>query len=83
MSKYSLPDDYYKTYESKVRALTLDDVRQVGKQLVDPGKLNWFAVGDKEKIIEDLKKLGFDEIVIIDADGNPVKPADTQVKKKN
>jgi len=83
LNKYGLPDDYYKTYENKVRALTLEEVRKVGKQLVDPTKLNWFAVGDKEKIMEDLKKMGFDEIIIIDADGNPVKPTETQVKKKN
>ncbi|MEQ1588108.1 MAG: pitrilysin family protein [Cyclobacteriaceae bacterium] len=83
VSKYGLPDDYYKTYESKVRALTLEDVRKVGKQLVDPAKLNWFAVGDKEKILEDLKKLGFDEIILIDADGNPLQPTETQIKKKN
>lgn len=83
VSKYGLPDDYYKTYESKVRALTLEDVRKVSKQLVDPTKLNWFAVGDKEKILEDLKKLGFDEIILIDADGNPLQPTETQIKKKN
>ncbi|MBK7651790.1 MAG: insulinase family protein [Flammeovirgaceae bacterium] len=52
VSKYGLPDDYYKTYESKVRALTLEDVRKVSKQLVTPAKLNWFVVGDKEKILE-------------------------------
>jgi predicted Zn-dependent peptidase len=83
MSKYGLSDDYYKTYESKVRALTLEDVRKVGKQVVEPAKLNWFAVGDKEKILQDLKKLGFDEIIIIDADGNPMQPTETQIKKKN
>jgi predicted Zn-dependent peptidase len=83
MSKYGLPDDYYKTYEGKVRSLTLDDVRKVGKQLVDPAKLNWFAVGDKEKILEGLKELGFDEIILIDADGNPLQPTESQLKKKN
>ena len=83
MSKYSLPDDYFKTYESKVRALGLEDVRKVGKQIVAPDKLNWFVVGDKEKILENLKKLGFDEIILIDADGNPLQPTETQIKKKN
>lgn len=83
VSKYGLPDDYYKTYESKVRALTLEDVRKVSKQLVTPAKLNWFVVGDKEKILEGLKKLGFDEIILIDADGNPLQPTETQIKKKN
>lgn len=83
MSKYGLPDDYYKTYEGKVRSLSLDDVRKVGKQLVDPAKLNWFAVGDKEKILESLKQLGFDEIILIDADGNPLQPTEEKLKKKN
>lgn len=83
MSKYSLPDDYFKTYESKVRALGLEDVRKVGKQIVAPDKLNWFVVGDKEKILDNLKKLGFDEIILIDADGNPLQPTETQIKKKN
>jgi len=32
------------------------------------------VVGDKEVIIEKLEDLGFDEIVEIDADGNPLKP---------
>ncbi len=83
MSKYGLPDDYYKTYEGKVRSLSLDEVRKVGKQLVDPAKLNWFAVGDKEKILEGLKQLGFDEIILIDADGNPLQPIEEKLKKKN
>ena len=75
ISKYSLPEDYYKTYDAKVRSMTLDDVRKVSKQLVDPSKLNWFVVGDKEKIMKGLKEIGFDQIVLIDADGNPLQPS--------
>ena len=64
--------------------MTLEDVRKVSKQLVDPAKLNWFAVGDKDKIIEGLKQIGFDEIILIDADGNPLQPIEGQIKgKKN
>ena len=74
MSKYGLPEDYYKTYDTKVRNMTLDDVRKVCKQLVDPSKLNWFVVGDKEKIMKGLKEIGFDQIILIDADGNPLQP---------
>ena len=83
MSKYGLPDDYYKTYESKVRGLSLDDVNKVGKQVVKPDGLNWFVVGDKEKIMDGLKQLGFDEIILIDADGNPLQPTEGPLKKKN
>ena len=72
--KYSLPQDYYKTYDKTVRNLTLDDARKTSKQLIQPGKLTWFVVGDKEKILPGLKELGFSEIIEIDADGNLLKP---------
>jgi predicted Zn-dependent peptidase len=80
MNKYSLADDYYKTYDAKVRTLTLDDVRKTGKQLIDPSRLEWFVVGDKEKIIKGLKEIGFDEIILIDADGNLLQPT-AEIKK--
>ena len=74
MNKYALADDYYKTYDAKVRTLTLDDMRKTSKQLIDPSRLEWFVVGDKEKIMKGLKEIGFDEIVLIDADGNLLQP---------
>lgn len=80
--KYGLPDDYYKTYDKNVRALTLDDVRKVSKQLVMPGKLTWFIVGDKEKIMDGLKEVGFNEIISIDPDGNALQPTG-EIKTKS
>lgn len=73
--KYGLPSDYFKNYDKNVRNLTLDDVQKVGKQVVLPSKLTWFVVGDKEKILEGLKDLGFAEIIEVDPDGNPIKPS--------
>lgn len=73
--KYGLPDNYYQTYDSKVRNLTLPEVQQISKKIVRPGDLTFFVVGDQEKILPGLKELGFDEIIIVDADGNPVKDA--------
>lgn len=70
--KYDLPDNYFKTYDSKVRNLTLPEVQQLSKKIVRPGDLTFFIVGDKEKILPGLKELGFDEIIIVDADGNPI-----------
>lgn len=75
--KYGLPDDYNKTYDSKVRNLKLEDVHKVSKQLVRPDDLTFFVVGDKEKILPGLQEMGFDEIVFVDADGNPI-----ETKKK-
>ena len=53
----------------------MDDIRKVSNQVVQPDKVNWFMVGDRAEIIEKLDELGFDNIIEIDADGNPKKPA--------
>jgi zinc protease len=74
MVKYGLPNDYYKNYDKNIRATTVEDVRKLAKQVVDPAKINWFVVGDKEKILATMKEAGFDEIIFIDADGNPLQP---------
>jgi predicted Zn-dependent peptidase len=79
--KYGLPEDYYKNYDKNFRALTLDDVQKLSKKIITPSNLTWFVVGDKAKIIDGLKEVGFSEIVLIDADGNPLQPAGT-VKSK-
>jgi zinc protease len=67
--KYNLSDDYWKTFDQKMRSLKVDDARKAAMQLVKPGELTYFVVGDKEKVLPNLQKLGFDEIIFIDADG--------------
>jgi zinc protease len=70
--KFALGDDYYKTYDAKVRKLTQDELQQISKTVVKPELVNWFVVGDKSKIMDSLKQLNY-EIIEVDADGNPVK----------
>jgi predicted Zn-dependent peptidase len=70
--KFNLGDDYYKTYDAKVRKLTQDELVQVSKTIIKPDQVNWFVVGDKSKIMDSLKQLNY-EIIEVDADGNPVK----------
>ncbi|WP_420322676.1 M16 family metallopeptidase [Flagellimonas sp.] len=82
--RYNLPDNYYETYDQNVRNLSLDDVRKVSTQVVKPEAINWFMVGDRAKIASKLDELGFDNIIEIDADGNPIVPAvkeqETEIK---
>lgn len=73
--KYGLADDYYQTYGERMKNLALGDVQTLSKQMVQPKKLQWFVVGDKDKILPGLKELGMDRIVMIDADGNVLEPA--------
>ena len=70
--KYNLPDDYYQKYDANVRSLSLNDIQTVSKKAVKPNAVNWFMVGDKAKISDKLNELGFDNIIEIDADGNPI-----------
>lgn len=72
--KYNLPDNYYQSYDENVRNLTLDQLVNVSNEVVKPGNVNWFVVGDKEKIIDKLKTLEFDNIIEINADGEALIP---------
>ncbi|MFD1094351.1 M16 family metallopeptidase [Salegentibacter chungangensis] len=72
--KYGLPDDYYQTFDSEVRGLSLEEVQKVSQKMVKPEEVNWFIVGDKAEISDKLEELGFDEIIEIDADGNKITP---------
>jgi predicted Zn-dependent peptidase len=71
--KYNLDDNYFQTYDKQVRGMDLSDVRQLAKKLVRPDDLQFFVVGDKAKVLPGLKELGFKNIIVVDADGNPVK----------
>jgi zinc protease len=70
--RFGLPDDYWSTYAERVRALELDDVVRVSQTLINPDQLAWVVVGDRAKIEADLKELGFDQIIEVDADGTAV-----------
>lgn len=72
MVTYGLPDDYYQTYSRKVRELQLDQVNKVARELIHPNNILWIVVGDRAKIEGPIRELGFGELHVIDADGNPV-----------
>jgi len=68
--KFNLDDNYWKDYSMRVRALDLEQVHQLTKELVSADKLKWFVVSNKEVVLPALKELGFSQIILVDADGN-------------
>ena len=76
MVRYDLPADYYDTYAESVQNLELAHVRSVASSTVQPEKLVWVVVGDREKIEPGLREI-FNDLQLIDADGNPVQAAAT------
>jgi predicted Zn-dependent peptidase len=69
--KYGLKDDYYKTYAQRIQKLTLPDVQNVAKTVIQPNNLGWFISGDADKVLPGLKELNI-EIIQIDANGKVV-----------
>jgi predicted Zn-dependent peptidase len=70
--KYGLADDYFQQYDEMVRGLSVEEIQQLGKKMVDAQKLTFFVVGDKEKVLPRLQEMGFKEIILVDGDGNPI-----------
>ena len=70
--RFGLPEDYFKSYPDKVRALTDADLAQAAKEVVHPDQLIWVIVGDRSKIEPGLRELGWGEIHLLTADGATV-----------
>jgi len=72
--KYSLPADYYQKYFENIDAITKEQVQEVSKQYIDPEQAIIVVVGDKEKLMEPLKKYSATgSVELYDIYGNPVK----------
>jgi zinc protease len=54
---YGLPDGWLESYVPRIGAVTLDDVRRVAGQYVDPDKVAVVVVGDRRKIESDVRAL--------------------------
>jgi zinc protease len=72
MVHFGLPDDYYDTMVTKIRALKPVDMTAAAKTVVHPDNLIWVIVGDRTKIEPGIKELGLGEIRLLDADGKPL-----------
>jgi zinc protease len=71
--QYRLPDDYFSTYASKVRALTTNDLTAAGKSFLNPDRLIWVVVGDLAKVEAGIRELNLGTVHVVDADGNSIR----------
>ena len=58
------PDDYYATLPTRLRALTLPELRSAAAQTIKPGQFSWIVVGDAAKVKPQLDTLGLPVEVI-------------------
>jgi zinc protease len=69
--RYNLPPDFVSQQTKILNAYTVNDANALIKKYIDINKMNIVLVGDKDKILPGLQRLGYD-IVELDAEGNPV-----------
>ena len=65
---YDLPDDWLGSYVSRIGAVTLDEVRRVANEYIDPGKVAVVIVGDRSKIEAEVKSLNLGPIRVLSVD---------------
>jgi zinc protease len=70
--RFGFDDRYYDGYATRVRSVVLDDLARAARFL-EPDRLVWVVVGDRQKIEPGLRSLGLGELHFIDADGNVVR----------
>ncbi|MEP4375806.1 MAG: insulinase family protein, partial [Algoriphagus sp.] len=71
IERYGLPKDYYETYLQKMNALTVEDINQTAKNLINPDNLYITAVGNASEIKDKLAQFG--EVIMYDNMGFPAK----------
>ena len=68
---YDLPDDYYDTYRTRIRAVTGADVLESAQKDLDPEHMQVVVVGDPAAIRGPLERLEFGPVKVYDAEGQP------------
>ena len=65
---YNLPADFVAQQNKILKSMTPEQMKTIANKYLQPGKMNILLVGDKAKILEGVKKLGYD-VVELDTDG--------------
>jgi zinc protease len=74
-SLYTLdrPANFWDTYAPGLKAVDVKAVNAAAKKIIKADQVIWVVVGDRAKIEKDLVGLGYGPVIVVDADGKPVK----------
>jgi len=62
---YDLPDDYFDTYVENINAVTINEVNKAATENIFPDSAMTVLVGDKDKLLKQLKDDNFGEIKVV------------------
>src|SRR5690606_9432672 len=78
-STYNLPANFIENEEQIVKAMTLEAHRALANKYLDETKMAYLVVGDAATQFAQFKKMGFDEVVLLDTDGEEIKLEDVKM----
>jgi zinc protease len=65
ISKYGWKYDYVKGREATVKAMTVQQIKNLSSKYLDANKMYWLVVGDAKTQLPRLKELGFGEPILL------------------
>jgi predicted Zn-dependent peptidase len=68
LAVYGLPDDYWQTYRRNLEAVGTDDVLAAGRDLLDPERFLIMAIGDAQRIREEVAARDFGPLEVVAPD---------------
>ncbi|MFQ5530383.1 MAG: M16 family metallopeptidase, partial [Gemmatimonadota bacterium] len=69
MSSLGLPADYVLSREETVRQMTIERIRELAAEYIDPTRMIWLVVGDADTQLGRLRELGLGDPVVVGRDG--------------
>lgn len=72
-SGYDLPVNYIENEEAVIRNMTLEQHKTLANKYLDESKMAYLVVGDATTQFAQFKNMGFDEVMLVDKEGESVK----------
>ena len=72
-SAYDLDPNYIAEEEATINNMTLEQHKELANKYLDESKMAYLVVGDAATQYQQFKDMGFDEVMLLDKEGNEVK----------
>ena len=76
---YNLPSNYIENEEAIVQKMTLEQHQALANKFLDASKMAYVVVGDAATQYAQFKDMGFDEVKLLDKNGDEVKLEDVKL----
>ena len=78
MSNYGLSPNYIEDEEAIIKNMTLEQHKELANKYLDESIMAYLVVGDATTQYPQFKDMGFDEVMLVDKNGEEVKMEDVK-----